>query len=124
MTEKVKLTKEQARNLEMLKERFVTDRAIIKNYCENSESGVFTVTWLRGTASWELDLDILIKALYIGYEIEQTPTEKILTYYNDLENTLKFYNEVDASFHFMGGEQKGIKDTLNTLNIIIKGVNA
>lgn len=35
-----------------------------------------------------LDLDILIRALYFGYSVEQPPEEKVLEYFNSYKNKI------------------------------------
>jgi hypothetical protein len=63
----------------------------------------------------DLDLDTVCSALYVGYEIEQGPEEKIIEYFQSL----------DTSREFSEGWHKSIAitKTLNLLNIQIKGIN-
>lgn len=66
--EKVKLTPEQAESLEYLKRNFrfkeIVKMHVQKSGCEWEGSKVEPINGM--------DLDVLIKALYIGYEIEET----------------------------------------------------
>ena len=56
----------------------------------------------------DIDLDTVCRALYVGYEVEQSPEEKVKNYYND----------------FTAGYEKAIiVNTLNLLNIQIQGIN-
>jgi hypothetical protein len=57
----------------------------------------------------ELDLDTVCSALYVGYEIEAGPEEKVLELYE--------------SYNVGGGVRMIIKDVINRLNIQIKGIN-
>jgi DNA integrity scanning protein DisA with diadenylate cyclase activity len=61
--------------------------------------------------------DELMEALICGYEVAQTPEDKVRDYYNKL-NEEEFLTEYDV------GVMDGIKDTLNNLGIQLKGVNA
>lgn len=66
-----------------------------------------------------LDLDILIRALYIGYEVEQPPEEKVLAYFNSYKN--KILNGTATPIDQLVAE--AIETTCILLNIKIKGVN-
>ncbi len=66
-----------------------------------------------------LDLDILIRALYIGYEVELTPEEKVLEYFNKykkkiIDGTASPIDELVA---------QAIETTCILLNRKIEGVN-
>jgi hypothetical protein len=61
-----------------------------------------------------LDPDILIEALYVGYEVENLE-EKLKEYF--MEHLLVAEQSYDA------GVLDGVRTTLNYLNIQIKGVN-
>jgi hypothetical protein len=54
----------------------------------------------------DMDLDTLCTALYVGYEIEAGPEEKVLEYYQE---------NLDVA--------PVIEDVLNLLNIFIPGIN-
>lgn len=104
MSEKQKVSREVEQALNHVKERFSND-IIIDSHVRmpngwNTESNAYA---LNG-----LDLDTLIRALYIGYEVELTPEERILEYYQ----ATQWVQEKDA-----------ITFVLETLNIKIKGVN-
>lgn len=58
-----------------------------------------------------LRTDDLIKALYIGYEVEQTPEEKLLTYYEVEKNE----QNVEA--------KTAIEETLKILGLKVEGIN-
>lgn len=63
-----------------------------------------------------LDLDTLIKAVYFGYEIEQTPADKVAEYY------LMSVGQANSAY------RKGIKDDIEFVTkaygLKIEGVNA
>lgn len=64
-----------------------------------------------------LSVDTLIRILYIGYEVEQTPEEKIIDAYEESER-----RAYDGS-EYHDGFADGISYTLNTLDKKIKGIN-
>lgn len=71
----------------------------------------------------DMDLDVLIRALYYGYMVEKTPEDKIADWYEELElyraNKTNPLNRIqEADFQMIA-----IKCTLDTLGIKIKGVN-
>lgn len=105
---KVVLTREQADALESL---------IRFTYDKNEKSDIVAAhayrkeQWINKYAPLtELDLDTVIKALYIGYEV-QTPEKKLVELFNKTR-TLG-----------VPAYTNGIKDTLNTLGITIPGIN-
>jgi hypothetical protein len=67
---------------------------------------------LYGTVMKMIPLDTLIRALYIGYEVEQTEQEKIQELYNDAPLRIEGY----IARHGMSKSyRQGIKDTLRIL---------
>lgn len=58
------------------------------------------------------NLEVLVKAIKYGYEVEKTPEEKLLEMYNEPN-----HNERSASFRY------GVEVALNTLGITVKGIN-
>lgn len=102
MSDKVKLTKEQAEKIEKLLDYHTRDR-IVNDFvtAENrSKEG--------------LTLDVLIKALYIGYEVDQTPEEQLVDFFNEQINT-DGYNQMAT--------EAAIVKVLDILNIKVKGIN-
>lgn len=61
-----------------------------------------------------LTLDELAKALYIGYEVEQTKEERLLREYE---------LATDTGFSYHTGIRDGIKITLDIYGIEIEGIN-
>lgn len=70
-----------------------------------------------------LHLDTLIKALYVGYEIEETAEEIIKRKVEKLRKTRAEYQALDVQL-ITDGQMEGIKFTLDALGIEIEGVNA
>lgn len=105
MSEKVKLTKAQSEEIKtLLKENPAED--IIQDHVEGK--------WWDDSPLNGLALDTLIRALYIGYEVEQTPEEKLLYCYAETSSINEDFRE---------GYRAGIEGTLKILNIKIKGIN-
>jgi hypothetical protein len=81
-----------------------SDEEIIKIHAENP------LGWMSH-ALHSLPLDTLIRALYIGYEVEMTREERVYEYYWSLRNS--GYDDAHNAVH----------KTLNLLGTKIKGVN-
>lgn len=115
--EKVKLTKKQAEALEQLRSEW-SKGAIIRTHVESS----WTISKYRPLN--ELSIEELAKALINGYEVEQTPEEKLREYY-ELSNFLRYDKEdlVPTVRQRMIGEQMGVRKTLNILGIKVEGIN-
>ena len=78
--EKVKLNSKQATALEYVLSKY-TGKEIILTHASNPNG------WLeRASGINSLDFDTLVKAIYYGYEIEQTPEEKLEELYDKYEN--------------------------------------
>lgn len=105
--EKVKLRREVAETID----RAFRDYASISHIVSNKARGnVFPETYdLLNT----LDLDTLIRTLYIGYEVEETPEDKVRSIY---KCPIDSWNP--------NAYKAGIEDTLRALGIKIEGVNA
>ena len=61
-----------------------------------------------------IKLDVLIRALYIGYEVEETPKERVV----------RIYNTPNIAMYNPNSYKAGVIDALNALNMKIEGVNA
>jgi hypothetical protein len=70
--EKAILTKQQAEALEKAKEYNYREVIVAQKVTEHINK-----SFLYGATIKEIPLDTLIRALYIGYEVEQTEQEKI-----------------------------------------------
>lgn len=93
----MKLTKAQADYIEFAKTQYGNESIVVMHAGETDIEG--------------MSLDTLIRALYIGYDIELTPEEKILSNWEQRK---------DEGY---AGYKRGVLDTLNALNITIKGIN-
>ena len=113
--EKVKLTKEQANALEILVNCHDKEICVIGRVdgIVHSEYKILN----------ELTLDTFIKALYIGYEVELTPEEKILELYTNTKGNFEneTLSEVTRLKCLYGMEC--IETVLNILKIEVKGIN-
>jgi hypothetical protein len=97
--EKAKLTKIQAVAVEKAKEDLFPD-LIVKNKVL-SEQGH---SHLYGTVMKMIPLDTLIRALYIGYEVEQTEQEKIQELWNRPDSTSAFRFTISLTLKALGRE--------------------
>ena len=116
MNTKVKLTKEQSDELEiLLKESSKTD--IIEDH--------FSSAWDEGHPFNDLSKDALIQALYVGYEIEKSPEEelhdKLIWHYNS--GVVFEGGMVDKFGNSMMWFRAGMKTALGIINIKVKGIN-
>ncbi|MBT2727875.1 hypothetical protein J7E63_13090 [Bacillus sp. ISL-75] len=101
---KVLLTKEQAEALENALEHCEEKAGVIENHVRDLWSG-------KRELLNRLSLETITVALYIGYEIDKSPEEKIFNLY-------QFYSEWNNP-----SPKALIKNVLDILNIRIKGVN-
>ena len=114
--EKVKLTSEQAIVFEDMKKRWLTRDAVLQHLAHG---------WTKVNHYDKLnsiDDDDFIKALYIGYEVEKTPEEKVKTYFDSvIENWDK--NQDEKWDRYYEGSHDAIITVLGELGIKIEGVN-
>jgi hypothetical protein len=101
--EKVLLAKEEVEALEAALEIGGGDKAnVVQWHSTNIWDG-------KQAPLNDLDLDTLCTALYVGYELEESPEEKVLKFYeaNAKSNQIEF----------------AVRKTLELLNIQIPGIN-
>lgn len=113
MTEKLKVSREVANGLEVIKKLYSIDN-ILKTQAKADEGA-----WI-GTAEYVNDLSLsdLATALIVGYEVEMTPHEVIAAEY--VTSQQDWVN--NAHIHSKDFVE-GIEFTLNTLGMTVKGVN-
>ncbi|MED4206565.1 hypothetical protein [Neobacillus mesonae] len=101
--QKVLLSKKEATALKNALERSRGDKSSVIQWHSHN-------LWDEKTAPLnDVDLDTVCKALYVGYEVEPGPEEKVLEIYNDLEVN--------------GRAREIVKEVLKIFNIQIKGIN-
>ncbi|MNJ00378.1 hypothetical protein D3C73_1596900 [compost metagenome] len=71
----------------------------------------------------DVDLDTLIRALYIGYEVEQTVEEQLKETYDQVMNKVSSENHPETN-EFWNGQAAGIENALNIIGMKVKGINA
>jgi hypothetical protein len=113
MSEKVVLTKKVADALEMARKR--GDEEVIEVIFDSENSYVSEETKILNA----LDRMDLVRALMNGYEVEETPGDRVRAYYENLD--MKDLRGV--SYYELTGEKRGIRKTLNLLDLKIEGVN-
>lgn len=111
--EKVKVTKEVAEAIEDVRKAQYTNSEIIADIVKDigcTAYGTLITTLIKFSRQSEGNIDILMHALVNGYEVEKTPEEKVVVYYEELRR--EFEHDAMAAVH----------STLNLLGITIKGV--
>lgn len=104
--EKVMIAKEEAVALESALEISGGDKAHIVEWHSKD-------LWTDKQAELnDMDLNTLCTALYVGYEIEPGPEEKILNHFNGVRGD-----------NYGIGFREGIKVALANFNIQIQGIN-
>lgn len=122
--EKVKISKEVADAI----------RLWLLNHEESSKAEfirVFTYDkgewWEEYKALNKIDLDTLIRALYIGYEVDLTPGDRLLKLYNKVGKEYDDeYDKEDSDcekLRCLSSYRIGIRDSVNILGIKIVGIN-
>ena len=91
---------------------FESPALILKRYAFEGEHG--------GTP------DLLMSALINGYEVEQSPEDKLREYYDKCrENWMKQYDAKEyGQSEYLNGQAVGVSTTLHILGITIEGINA
>jgi hypothetical protein len=115
--EKVKLPKEVAKAIERFRNIGCDNASIIYTFASGKDENNLDF------ANYASDnFDTLLQALVNGYEVEQTPEDKVREYYNITKD--RFLRETDPevklSFEY---ELIGIQTTINKLGIKIEGIN-
>jgi hypothetical protein len=125
--EKVTVTKAVADAIETLRANWKLDENIIDSYVNY---GSYHHHWESHmiTLRKGVTLDTLIRALYIGYDVEKTAGEvaheKIRRAYDKRDHFAQSRALSNRNYTFRRGYRDGVRDTLDTLGIQIEGVNA
>ena len=110
--EKVKLPKLAAEAIELMRAKGAPNNEIIERHFNKDH---IPVKGYKSVAS--LSTHTLIRALYFGFEIEQTPEDKVRELFKNPGELYEGIGELSTSY------RNAIIDTLNTLGITIPGVN-
>lgn len=127
MSEKVKLPKKVAESLDEFKGTYegfewMVLSAIVSNEDKNSSSGYGNILKRFATDS-KSDFQKIISSLVNGYEVEETPEDKVREAFQHALNEIKSLGDHPQVEHWKG-MKSGIIITLGALNIKIEGVNA
>lgn len=119
MSEKVLLPREVAEEIERFRKKGYGNFTIMRLAFEAYSDSLAIRKWAfnidgKGTP------DLLMKALANGYEIEETPEEKLRQYYSDV---YKRVIDLSGSDSYLSGVVYGIENTLDILGIEIPGIN-
>ena len=102
--EKVKVTKEVAQAIEVLRKNR-TDEEILRVLADHNNGWAGEKSKVLNTTPF----DLVAKALYIGYEIDKSPEERVADYYDE----------------YCGREARAaVRTVFSILGIKIEGVNA
>ena len=121
MSEKVKLPVEVAEAIEAHRKCHHDNAIIISQSFEVKDNGAHRNS-IRDFASD--NFDTFLQALVNGYEVEETPEDKVREYFKQLNDDHGVWsNGHKSSSSPYGYELTGCVRTLNLLGINIKGVN-
>lgn len=122
--EKVKVTKEVAEAIELVKPYNTLDQ-IVKVSALNKWGGDED-DYAECLNSCQLPLNTLITALYIGYEVEESPEDKASEAFLDaLKKRRQAHDDEDNdASYFYKGYMTGIRFMAETFDIKVVGVNA
>jgi hypothetical protein len=114
--EKVKLTREVAEAMDRFQHQYGSETLFrVEGYVgeDTAQADAYDIVrWMR-----KGNYRTYYTALVNGYEVEETPEEKVRGLYS---NKIPFHNGIgELSISY----RAGIRDTLDALNIKIKGVN-
>lgn len=113
-SELITISKEVAHALEIVKkEQNNNFQTIVEYHMDKFPEWSSELTPLNA-----LSLDSMIRALYIGYEVEKTPEEKVKELYNNYGP-----NSRDEQYYADERVQMGIRQTLNVLGMKVEGIN-
>lgn len=113
--EKVKLTKEQAASLEDASKHHDNVK-IIRIHMDVP----VMKAWYKGSAHLnELSLDTLIRALYIGYEVEKTEDEILLEHYE----SCTLLCGLNCAGYEQSSFRAGMETALNIIGKTVPGIN-
>lgn len=96
-------------------------QSLVNNDKDEIVSDHAQAAWEKDCPLNDLSLDTLIRALYIGYTIEQTVEEQLLELYEEAYNHAKTSHETQD---WWSGRMDGISTSLNIIGMKVKGINA
>lgn len=109
----VYITREQDVSIRFLANSGWSSKAIIKYYFGLIDQEYSNTTAKSLYIIQDMNFDSLAIALYDSYEVEKTPDEKLVEYYNK--------NELGTKVN--DGVIEGIRKTLEILDLKVKGIN-
>ncbi len=75
-------------------------------------------------AASDIPLDDFITALYVGYEIEKSPEERVQALYKEISREYMMSDFGSNNVPYYRGVSRGIERTIDALGMKIEGVNA
>lgn len=120
MTEKQKVSREVAEAIEFLKKEFDYNFEAFMKVSLNDGWHINK----NCISLNKISVEDLAKILINGYEVELTPEEKVLEYFNDIKQHVE-YSESKGEKNKAGEDALNIiRDITTILGYVIKGVNA
>lgn len=114
--DKVKLTKNQAKALEIAMRIYKPVKILLQH-------GNDPNNWLdEVSALGTLDFDTLVKAIYIGYDVELSPQEKLSSKYEVVKSLIANEKDKENKSYFEGVKD-GIEIAVKLLELKIEGIN-
>jgi hypothetical protein len=119
--EKAIVNQKQAKSLDLVLERNTGKSTFPASFIENHAK--YPDLWVDFKGINGMDLDTLIRALYVGYEVVKSPEEKVLHYYNSLTELIDDRETNSLDSYELLREKMGVKNTLHFLGMKIEGIN-
>ncbi|WDM22615.1 hypothetical protein [Paenibacillus polymyxa] len=109
--DKAKITKAQAQAVNLLK-KVHPESSIVRMHVEYPEKWSKDFEGVNG-----MELDLLIRALYNGYEVELTMEERMLAHFKEPKGYLAEYDTENVIY------RKGMAKALEIAGIKVPGIN-
>lgn len=122
---KVKVTREIAEAIVDVREMYTDSQIIaeIENDRGCTAYGTLMLTLVKFSRQAEGNIDLIMRALVNGYEIEKTPEERVRDKYAQIL-VWKRVHRKDGEYGAADGREDGFRMALEALGIKIEGVNA
>lgn len=114
----IKVTRKIGDAIDLMRAKGLRNSEIVENH--NDHNHLRVDGW---DSVQQLGIGELCDALYIGYEVEETPEEIVRKNYSNVLKNIEYLSG-GGKAEYWKGVNEGVISTLKTLNIKIEGVNA